>query len=58
MQPRSHCTDTFTGAIGYNPDLGPGGGDAGGDEPGQGSSLLVGRFTVPIHSSTAHIRVG
>lgn len=58
QQPRPRCTGTLTGAVGYNPDLGPGGGDSGGDEPGQGSSLLVGRFTVPIHSSTAHIRVG
>jgi hypothetical protein len=58
LQPRPHCTSTLTGAVGYNPDLGPGGGDSGGDEPGHGSSLLVGHFTAPIHGSTAHIRGG
>jgi hypothetical protein len=47
LQPRPHCTGTFTGAVGYNPDLGPGGGDFADNEPGQGGSLLVGRFTVP-----------
>jgi hypothetical protein len=59
LQPRPHCTGTFTGTVGFNPDLGPGGGDFGDNEPGRGNSLLVGRFTVPIHSSSAsHTKVG
>lgn len=45
------CTGTFTGAVGYNPDLGPGGGDFANNDPGQGGSLLVGRFTVFTQSS-------
>jgi hypothetical protein len=52
LQPRPRCTRTFTGAVGYNPDLGPGGGDYADAEPGQGRSLLVGRVNVPTHSST------
>jgi hypothetical protein len=56
LQPGPRCGDALTGAIGYNPDLGPGGGSYSDSEPGQGSSLLVGRFTIPIHSSTAHRR--
>jgi hypothetical protein len=53
LQPRPHCTPTFTGAIGYNPDLGPGGGDYAYDQPGQGRNLLVGRFRVAVHRSPA-----
>lgn len=57
QQRRPRCTGTLTGAVGYNHDLGPGGGDSGDNEPGQGSSLLVGRFTVPIHSSSTYNKV-
>ena len=53
LQPRPHCKG-FTGAIGYNPDLGPGAGDFTAD-PGHGGNLLVGRFTIPIHSSTTTV---
>jgi hypothetical protein len=37
--------------IGYNPNLGPGGGDFADNDPGHGGSLLVGRFTVSTQSS-------
>jgi hypothetical protein len=58
LQPRPHCGETLTGAIGYNPDLGPGGGDFNDNDPGHGSSLLVGRFTASTRSSTAHTTGG
>jgi hypothetical protein len=58
LQPRPRCGDTFTGAVGYNPDLGPGGGDFNNNYPGQGSSLLVSRISAPIHGSTAPITGG
>jgi hypothetical protein len=42
------CTGTASGAIDYDPDLGPGGGETAPDDPGRGGSVLVGRFTAAI----------
>jgi hypothetical protein len=46
--PANVCGGTVTGTIGYDADLGPGGGEAGGYNPGRDGSLLVGRFTASI----------
>jgi len=50
---QSRCTGTLTGTIGYEPNLGPGGGTFAGADPGHDGSLLVGRFSVniPPHNS-------
>jgi hypothetical protein len=42
----NQSTCTATGTVGYNPNLGPGGGAFDDDNPGHEGSLLVGRFTV------------
>jgi hypothetical protein len=42
------CTGTASGAIGYDPDLGPGGGETAPRDPGCRGSVLVGRFTAAI----------
>lgn len=44
----SRCAGTLTGTIGYEPNLGPGGGNFAGADPGHDGSLLVGRFTIRI----------
>ncbi len=43
------CKGTVTGTIGYEPNLGPGGGDFAGGNPGHDGSLLVGGFHFAVH---------
>ena len=45
------CSGTFIGGVGYNPHLGPGGGDFADPDPGHAGNLLVGRFTVSTQNS-------
>jgi hypothetical protein len=45
---QSGCRGRVTGAVGYEPDLGPGGGGFAGADPGHDGSLLVGSFTITI----------
>jgi hypothetical protein len=44
----SGCTGTFTGSVGYDPNVGPAGFAYSQDQPGQNGSILVGRLTITI----------
>ncbi len=45
---QTSCAGTLTGTVAYEPNLGPGGGDFAGADPGRDGSLLVDRFTIRI----------